>query len=179
MPRPSQIVPSALLHCSLPSSKPKYWNICKFADYLLVSKWRHLKISNNPVSHVYQERSLWEKQNSAMLELSVPERCVTQFSFSGLACHRTCAVTCASTPEGSCFETVTVPWSELAMTRTSTCIYHFFVLSWYIFLNFYISQQGEDRRKSKVFLSGGQWKYLTFLNLVSPFGCIRKQAVCL
>ncbi|XP_007174012.1 androgen-dependent TFPI-regulating protein isoform X1 [Balaenoptera acutorostrata] len=100
-----------------------------------------------------------------MLELSVPERCVTQFSFSGLACHRTCAVTCASTPEGSCFETVTVPWSELAMTRTSTCIYHFFVLSWYIFLNFYISQQGEDRRKSKVFLSGGQWKYLTFLNL--------------
>ncbi|XP_059796645.1 androgen-dependent TFPI-regulating protein isoform X2 [Balaenoptera ricei] len=100
-----------------------------------------------------------------MLELSVPERCVTQFSFSGLACHRTCAVTCASTPEGSCFETVTVPWSELTMTRTSTCIYHFFVLSWYIFLNFYISQQGEDRRKSKVFLSGGQWKYLTFLNL--------------
>ncbi|XP_066899281.1 androgen-dependent TFPI-regulating protein isoform X1 [Kogia breviceps] len=51
------------------------------------------------------------------------------------------------------------------MTRTSTCIYHFFVLSWYIFLNFYISQQGKDQRKSKVFLNGGQWKYLTFLNL--------------
>ncbi|TKC35463.1 hypothetical protein EI555_017897, partial [Monodon monoceros] len=96
--------------------------------------------------------------------------CVTQFSFSGLACHRTSAVTCGSTPEGSYFETVTVPWSELAMTRTSTCIYHFFVLSWYIFLNFYISQQGEDRRKSEVFLNGGQWKYLTFLNLALFYG---------
>ncbi|KAB0404986.1 hypothetical protein E2I00_002626, partial [Balaenoptera physalus] len=108
------------------------------------------------------------KENTTMMV--VPERCVTQFSFSGLACHRTCAVTCTSTPEGSCFEMVTVPWSELAMTRTSTCIYHFFVLSWYIFLNFYISQQGEDRRKSKVFLNGGQWKYLTFLNLAIFYG---------
>uniref|UniRef100_A0A8D1D0V8 Androgen dependent TFPI regulating protein n=1 Tax=Sus scrofa TaxID=9823 RepID=A0A8D1D0V8_PIG len=51
------------------------------------------------------------------------------------------------------------------MTRTSTCIYHFSVLSWYIFLNFYISQKGEDQQKSKIFPNDGQWKYLTFLNL--------------
>ncbi|XP_070217397.1 androgen-dependent TFPI-regulating protein isoform X2 [Bos mutus] len=55
---------------------------------------------------------------------------------------------------------------DLAMTRTSTCVYHLFVLSWYIFLNFYISREGEDPRKSQIFLNGGQWKYLTFLNLV-------------
>lgn len=52
------------------------------------------------------------------------------------------------------------------MTRTSTCVYHLFVLSWYIFLNFYISREAEDPRKSQIFLNGGQWKYLTFLNLV-------------
>ncbi|XP_076999798.1 androgen-dependent TFPI-regulating protein [Tamandua tetradactyla] len=51
------------------------------------------------------------------------------------------------------------------MTRASTCIYHFLVLSWYIFLNYYISQSGGDERKSKIFRNGGQWKYLTFLNL--------------
>ncbi|KAM9738839.1 androgen-dependent TFPI-regulating protein isoform 2-T2 [Dama dama] len=51
------------------------------------------------------------------------------------------------------------------MTRMSTCVYHLFVLSWYIFLNFYISQEGQDPRKSQIFLNGGQWKYLTFLNL--------------
>ncbi|XP_027456684.1 androgen-dependent TFPI-regulating protein isoform X2 [Callorhinus ursinus] len=60
----------------------------------------------------------------------------------------------------------TTPWSELAMTRTCTCIYHFLVLSWYIFLNYYISQKGgRDQQKSKIFLNGGQWKHLTFLNL--------------
>ncbi|XP_032318393.1 androgen-dependent TFPI-regulating protein isoform X3 [Camelus ferus] len=51
------------------------------------------------------------------------------------------------------------------MTRTSTCIYHFLVFSWYVFLNFHISQQVGDPRKSKLFINGGQWKYLTFLNL--------------
>ncbi|XP_049510993.1 androgen-dependent TFPI-regulating protein isoform X1 [Panthera uncia] len=58
------------------------------------------------------------------------------------------------------------PRSELAMRRTCTCIYHFLVWSWYLFLNYYISQQGGDQRKSKIFLNGGQWKYLTFLNLL-------------
>ncbi|XP_036206348.1 androgen-dependent TFPI-regulating protein isoform X7 [Myotis myotis] len=51
------------------------------------------------------------------------------------------------------------------MTRTSTCVYHFLVLSWYIFLNYHISQKGRNTQMSKVFQNGGQWKYLTLLNL--------------
>ncbi|KAM5322188.1 androgen-dependent TFPI-regulating protein isoform 4-T5 [Glossophaga mutica] len=51
------------------------------------------------------------------------------------------------------------------MTRTSTCIYQFLVLNWYIFINYYIPQQGKDIQKSTIFQNGGQWKYLTFLNL--------------
>ncbi|XP_004694798.2 PREDICTED: androgen-dependent TFPI-regulating protein [Condylura cristata] len=52
------------------------------------------------------------------------------------------------------------------MTKASTCIYHFLVLSWYVFLNHYISIQAEDPKKLKIFVNGGQWKYLTFLNLL-------------
>ncbi|XP_036206342.1 androgen-dependent TFPI-regulating protein isoform X2 [Myotis myotis] len=52
------------------------------------------------------------------------------------------------------------------MTRTSTCVYHFLVLSWYIFLNYHISQKGRNTQMSKVFQNGGQWKYLTLLNLL-------------
>uniref|UniRef100_A0A8C2S068 Androgen dependent TFPI regulating protein n=1 Tax=Capra hircus TaxID=9925 RepID=A0A8C2S068_CAPHI len=55
---------------------------------------------------------------------------------------------------------------DLAMTRTSTCVYHLFVLSWYIFLNFYISPEGQDPRISLIFQNGGKWKYLTLLNLL-------------
>uniref|UniRef100_A0A2K5WPU0 Androgen dependent TFPI regulating protein n=1 Tax=Macaca fascicularis TaxID=9541 RepID=A0A2K5WPU0_MACFA len=52
------------------------------------------------------------------------------------------------------------------MTKTSTCIYHFLVLSWYTFLNYYISQEGKDKVKPKIFASGARWKYLTLLNLL-------------
>ncbi|XP_073895187.1 androgen-dependent TFPI-regulating protein isoform X2 [Macaca fascicularis] len=52
------------------------------------------------------------------------------------------------------------------MTKTSTCIYHFLVLSWYTFLNYYISQEGKDKVKPKVFANGARWKYLTLLNLL-------------
>nr|XP_045246460.1 androgen-dependent TFPI-regulating protein isoform X2 [Macaca fascicularis] len=51
------------------------------------------------------------------------------------------------------------------MTKTSTCIYHFLVLSWYTFLNYYISQEGKDKVKPKIFANGARWKYLTLLNL--------------
>ncbi|XP_045440222.1 androgen-dependent TFPI-regulating protein isoform X3 [Pipistrellus kuhlii] len=51
------------------------------------------------------------------------------------------------------------------MTRTSICVYHFLVSSWYIFLNYHISQKGRSKQMSKIFLNGGQWKYLTLLNL--------------
>lgn len=52
------------------------------------------------------------------------------------------------------------------MTRTATCIYHFLVLCWYIFLNHYISPEREDLQKSKIFVNGGRWKYLTLLSLL-------------
>ncbi|XP_055988508.1 androgen-dependent TFPI-regulating protein [Sorex fumeus] len=51
------------------------------------------------------------------------------------------------------------------MMKISFTIYHFIVLSWYIFLNYFISLQEEDTRKSFIFQDGGKWKYLTFLNL--------------
>ncbi|KAM6184886.1 androgen-dependent TFPI-regulating protein [Rhynchocyon petersi] len=52
------------------------------------------------------------------------------------------------------------------MTKTATCTYHFLIMSWYIYLNYYISKSAEDPRKAKIFQNGGQWKYLTFLNLL-------------
>ncbi|KAM4835663.1 androgen-dependent TFPI-regulating protein isoform 1-T2 [Thomomys bottae] len=52
------------------------------------------------------------------------------------------------------------------MTKTSTCIYHFLVLNWYIFLNYYIPQHGTDHERLKLFQDGVQSKYLTLLNLL-------------
>ncbi|KAM7097824.1 androgen-dependent TFPI-regulating protein isoform 1-T1 [Molossus nigricans] len=52
------------------------------------------------------------------------------------------------------------------MARTSTCMYHFLVLIWYIFLNYYISQKATEKQATKIFENGGQWKYLTMLNLL-------------
>ncbi|KAI5930792.1 Androgen-dependent TFPI-regulating protein [Manis javanica] len=52
------------------------------------------------------------------------------------------------------------------MTGSSTCIYHFLVLSWYIFLNYDIPVLGEDPQNSEIFLNGGPWKYLTLINLL-------------
>ncbi|XP_021516689.1 androgen-dependent TFPI-regulating protein [Meriones unguiculatus] len=53
------------------------------------------------------------------------------------------------------------------MTKTTTCIYHFLVLNWYIFLNYYIPNIGKDEEKLKEFHDGGvHSKYLTILNLL-------------
>ncbi|KAK2499986.1 hypothetical protein MC885_001503 [Smutsia gigantea] len=49
---------------------------------------------------------------------------------------------------------------------TSTCIYHFLVLSWYIFLNYNILEEGENQQKSRLFQNGGPWKFLTLVNLL-------------
>ncbi|XP_076795247.1 androgen-dependent TFPI-regulating protein isoform X2 [Arvicanthis niloticus] len=52
------------------------------------------------------------------------------------------------------------------MTKTTTCVYHFLVLNWYIFLNCYIPHIGKDEEKLKEFHDGGRSKYLTLLNLL-------------
>ncbi|MBZ3875533.1 Androgen-dependent TFPI-regulating protein [Sciurus carolinensis] len=49
--------------------------------------------------------------------------------------------------------------------KTCTCIYHFLVLNWYVFLNYYIPRHGKDQKQYKIFQDGAQWKYLTLLNL--------------
>ncbi|XP_049620759.1 LOW QUALITY PROTEIN: androgen-dependent TFPI-regulating protein [Suncus etruscus] len=51
------------------------------------------------------------------------------------------------------------------MIKNSICIYHFLVFSWYVLLNYFISKQEGAPQKSHIFQNGGQWKYLTFLNL--------------
>lgn len=58
-----------------------------------------------------------------------------------------------------------MPWPEGAGMKTCTCIYHFLVLNWYIFLNYYIPRHGKDQKQYKIFQDGAQWKYLTLLNL--------------
>ncbi|ERE80743.1 FAR-17a/AIG1-like protein containing protein [Cricetulus griseus] len=58
-----------------------------------------------------------------------------------------------------------LPFTE-AMTKTTTCIYHFLVWNWYIFLNYYIPLIGKDEEKLKEFHDGGRSKYLTLLNLL-------------
>lgn len=86
--------------------------------------------------------------------------------YSSVACCRTSAPTQQKDARGKLLKTfIVLLWSQQAMTRTSTCIYHFLVLNWYVFLNYYISQQEKDKQKSQIFQNGGQWKYLTFLNL--------------
>ncbi|XP_003788356.1 androgen-dependent TFPI-regulating protein [Otolemur garnettii] len=52
------------------------------------------------------------------------------------------------------------------MPKTFTCMYHILVLNWFIFLNLYISQFGKSKDGSKIFANGGQWKYLTILNML-------------
>ncbi|XP_045153768.1 androgen-dependent TFPI-regulating protein isoform X1 [Echinops telfairi] len=52
------------------------------------------------------------------------------------------------------------------MARAPVCIYHFLVLNWYIFLNYCISQLKMNPRAAQIFQHGGQWKYLTLINLV-------------
>lgn len=53
-----------------------------------------------------------------------------------------------------------------AMTKTTTCVYHFLVLNWYIFLNYHIPQIGRNEEKLREFHDGGRSKYLTLLNLL-------------
>ncbi|KAK2506842.1 hypothetical protein MC885_016112 [Smutsia gigantea] len=77
--------------------------------------------------------------------------------------RRTSAVTHRRTPEET-YLRHSVSWPELAMT--STCIYHFLVLSWYVFLNYIVLEEGENQQKSKLFQNGGPWKFLTLVNLL-------------
>ncbi|XP_062954293.1 androgen-dependent TFPI-regulating protein [Cynocephalus volans] len=53
------------------------------------------------------------------------------------------------------------------MTKTSAGIYHFLVLSWYIFLSYYTQEQIKNNEKLKTVLRCGRWRYLMLFNLVA------------
>ncbi|KAL6070764.1 hypothetical protein STEG23_029310, partial [Scotinomys teguina] len=55
--------------------------------------------------------------------------------------------------------------SPEAMTKTTTCVYHFLVMNWYIFLSWYIPNIGKGEEKLKEFHDSASSKYLTLLNL--------------
>lgn len=98
-----------------------------------------------------------------MLKRSFPEG----FVFTAFQSEQSAAVT-PKTPRESKAGTPLLQSTE-AMTKTTTCVYHFLVLNWYIFLNYHIPQIGKDEEKLKEFHDGGRSKYLTLLNLVSLF----------
>ncbi|XP_074141147.1 androgen-dependent TFPI-regulating protein [Sminthopsis crassicaudata] len=52
------------------------------------------------------------------------------------------------------------------MARGSVCVYHFLVWGWYSFITCYFSFQEGEKQLSQMFPYGGQWKYLTVLNLL-------------
>ncbi|XP_044539536.1 androgen-dependent TFPI-regulating protein [Gracilinanus agilis] len=51
------------------------------------------------------------------------------------------------------------------MARSFVCIYHFLVWGWYIFINFYLPILISKQQLPKEIQYGGQWRYLTVLNL--------------
>ncbi|XP_071661641.1 androgen-dependent TFPI-regulating protein isoform X3 [Patagioenas fasciata] len=52
------------------------------------------------------------------------------------------------------------------MEISTLTVYHCLVFVWYFFVVYAIAHVRTEERPSEVFLYGGQWKYLTVLNLV-------------
>ncbi|XP_025960547.1 androgen-dependent TFPI-regulating protein isoform X2 [Dromaius novaehollandiae] len=51
------------------------------------------------------------------------------------------------------------------MEISTLTVYHCLAFVWYFFVSYSITLVGTEDRPSEVFLYGGQWKYLTVLNL--------------
>ncbi|NWI66184.1 ADTRP protein, partial [Todus mexicanus] len=52
------------------------------------------------------------------------------------------------------------------MEISTLAMYHCLAFAWYFFVAYSITHVKAEERPSEVFLYGGQWKYLTVLNLV-------------
>ncbi|NWJ08831.1 ADTRP protein, partial [Crypturellus undulatus] len=52
------------------------------------------------------------------------------------------------------------------MEISTLTVYHCLAFAWYLFVNYSVKHLGTENRPSGLFLYGGQWKYLTILNLV-------------
>ncbi|OWK53694.1 Androgen-dependent TFPI-regulating protein [Lonchura striata] len=57
------------------------------------------------------------------------------------------------------------------MEISTLTMYHCLAFVWYFFVAYSITHVKTEERPSEVFLYGGQWKYLTVLNLVSKSCC--------
>lgn len=53
------------------------------------------------------------------------------------------------------------------MTSTLRTVYHIAGFSWYAFVVKYLAAKDGAELPKGIFVYGGPWKYLTFLNLVS------------
>ncbi|KAM8811438.1 androgen-dependent TFPI-regulating protein isoform 2-T2 [Eudromia elegans] len=51
------------------------------------------------------------------------------------------------------------------MDISTLAVYHCLAFAWYFFVNYSLAHLRTENRPSELFLYGGQWKYLTILNL--------------
>lgn len=58
------------------------------------------------------------------------------------------------------------------MTSTLRTVYHITVFSWYAFIVKSLADKDGEELPAGIFVYGGPWKYLTFLNLVSTLAVI-------
>lgn len=58
------------------------------------------------------------------------------------------------------------------MTSTLSTVYHITVFSWYAFIVKSLADKDGEELPAGIFVYGGPWKYLTFLNLVSTLAVI-------
>lgn len=134
--------------------------MCKPSGYLSAANWKSS-------SQGYKKKCLREKQTPACVETLIPR---------GL-CSYSPPVWTESSRDSQDSKASALLQSTEAMTKTTTCVYHFLVLNWYIFLNYYIPHIGKDEEKLKEFHDGGRSKYLTLLNLVSLCVCVWNQVI--
>ncbi|KAM8811437.1 androgen-dependent TFPI-regulating protein isoform 1-T1 [Eudromia elegans] len=52
------------------------------------------------------------------------------------------------------------------MDISTLAVYHCLAFAWYFFVNYSLAHLRTENRPSELFLYGGQWKYLTILNLL-------------
>lgn len=58
------------------------------------------------------------------------------------------------------------------MTSTLNTVYHITIFSWYAFIVKSLADKDGEELPAGIFVYGGPWKYLTFLNLVSTLAVI-------
>lgn len=65
------------------------------------------------------------------------------------------------------------------MTPTLRKVYHISAFGWYAFVVKSLADRGGQELPPGIFVYGGPWKYLTFLNLVSAGKTPLAECVCI